>query len=85
MPKRTNDGVSKRCQHKRWGDCPDPWWFNLYHRGREHRYSLTKLAEARGEKPPVTKEDALAWRDRLRGEIRAGTFVDPATAAPQPS
>jgi hypothetical protein len=79
MPKRTNDGIKKRCAHKRktWNDCACPWWFGFYHGGREYRYSLTKLALVRGEKPPRAKDDAILWRDRLRSEIGAGTFVDP--------
>lgn len=79
MPKRTNDGIKKRCAHKRktWNDCTCPWWFGFYHGGREYRYSLTKLAIARGEQPPASKDEAVVWRDRLRTEIGAGTFVDP--------
>lgn len=86
MPKRTNDGIKKRCAHKRktWNDCACPWWFEFFH-GRPYRYSLTKLAAARSEPPPRTKEDAITWRDRLRGEIRAGTFVDPDTAPATPA
>jgi integrase len=81
MPKRTHDGLKKRCAHKRksWNDCDCPWWFGFHHGGREYRYSLTKLALARVEKPPVTKDDALVWRDRLRTEIGGGTFVEPDT------
>ena len=81
MPKRTHDGLKKRCSHKRktWPDCACPWWFGFHHDGREYRYSLTKLARSRGEKPPKAKDDAIVWRDRLRSEIRGGTFVDPDT------
>ena len=45
--------------------------------GRETRYSLDKVARARNEQPPATKGEAVGWRDRVRGEIRTGTFVDP--------
>jgi integrase len=87
MPRRTNDGIKKRCTHKRktWNDCACPWWFGFHHGGREYRYSLTKLAHARGEKAPVSKDDALGWRDRLRDEIRGGTFIDPDTLPPKPA
>ena len=83
MPKRTNDGLKKRCAHKRktWNDCACPW-FGFHYGAREYRYSLTKLAHARREKPPVSKEQATGWRDRLRSEIRAGMFVDPDEAPP---
>lgn len=86
MPKRTNDGVKKRCAHKRksWNDCACPWWFRFYHGGREYAFSLTKIAHARGEEAPKSREQAITWRDRLRSEIRAGTFVDP-DAAPAPA
>lgn len=84
MPKRTNDGLKKRCGHKRktWTDCSCPWWFGFHHDGREYRYSLTKLANARRQEPPKSKDDAITWRDRLRAEIRSGAFVDPDTASP---
>jgi len=87
MPKRTNDGLKKRCAHKRktWNDCACPWWFGFHHGGREYRYSLTKLALARGEKAPLSKDDALGWRDRLRDEIRGGTFIDPETLPVTPA
>lgn len=83
MPKRTNDGIKKRCAHKRktWNDCACPWWFRFYHGGREYAFSLTKIAHARGEDPPKSRELAITWRDRLRSEIRAGTFVEPDAAA----
>jgi integrase len=44
----------------------------------EYRLSLDVVARARNEPPPVGTTEAKAWRDRLRGEIRAGTFRDPA-------
>ncbi|MGH9239868.1 MAG: tyrosine-type recombinase/integrase [Vicinamibacterales bacterium] len=84
MPKRTNDGLKKRCAHKRktWSDCACAWWFGFHCSGREYRYSLTKLAAARQEPPPRSKDDAIVWRDRLRAEIRGGTFVDPDVIVP---
>jgi integrase len=79
MPKRTNDGVWKRCgcgKH-RWPKCPHGWYFNFYQGGRSHRYSLEAIARHRGQEPPANKIEATTWRDRIRGEIRAGTFSDP--------
>jgi integrase len=86
MSARSHDGLKKRCQHKRstWPDCRCPWWFNCFHDGRHYRFSLTKLAQALNEPPPRSKAEAIAWRDRLRGEIRGGTFVDPFTAVEAP-
>jgi integrase len=83
MPKRTHDGLKKRCAHKRktWTDCACPWWFGFHHGGTEYRYSLKKLAQARGLEPPKSKDEAIVWRDRLRAEIRSGTFVEPADQA----
>lgn len=84
MPKRVHDGVKKRCgcRRKRWSTCPHPWHFNFYHGGVEHRLSLDHVARARSERPPRTKHDATTWRDRLRAEIRAGTFRDREEPAP---
>jgi len=75
MPKRTHDGVKKRCDcsKRRWPKCSDPWWFTF--RPKEYRYSLDKIASARQEPAPTSKSDAVKWRDRLRNEIRFGTFA----------
>ena len=74
MPKRTHDGIKKRCDcpRKQWPKRPHPWHFSFHHGGHEHRYSLDKIAKSRGERPPTSKSEATAWRDRLRNEIRAG-------------
>lgn len=83
MPTRTNDGLKKRCScgRKKWPTCHHPWHFGFHHGGTEHRLSLDKVARARGERPPRTKADANGWRDRLRADIRAGTFP---VRAPEP-
>ena len=49
MPKRTHDGIKKRCDcpKKQWAKCCHPWWFNFHHGGREHRYSLDTIAHSR--------------------------------------
>ena len=82
--RKTNDGIRKRCDCPRrsWAKCPHGWHFGFHHDGREHRYSLDKIARSRGQRPPASKTEAEAWRDRLRNEIRTGTFVDP--DAPKP-
>jgi hypothetical protein len=87
MPKRTNDGVRKRCgcSRRQWPKCAHPWHFSFHHGGHEYRYSLDTIARARNERPPTTKGEAVSWRDRLRGEIRTGTFVDPDAPVPAAS
>ncbi len=81
MPTRVHDGVRKRCAcgRQRWSKCKHPWHFRFHHGDREYRYSLDAIARARGEPPPASKLEAVAWRDRLRTEIAAGTFTDPTT------
>ncbi len=89
MPRKLHDGIRKRCDcaRRQWAKCVHPWHFGFHYGDREYRYSLDKVARARGEQPPTTKSDAAIWRDRLRSEIRAGRFVDPdapAVAPPAP-
>ena len=86
MPKRTHDGIRKRCTcgSRAWAKCPHPWHFGFHFRGTEHRYSFEAIARARGEQPPVGLTEARTWRDRLRAEIRSGTFVDVAPPAQPP-
>lgn len=87
MPRKVHDGIRKRCDclRRQWPKCAHPWHFSFHHHGREHRFSLDVVARARGELPPTTKGDAVAWRDRLRHEIHAGTFVDPTVPTPPPA
>lgn len=91
MPKVIHDGLKKRCPVSRqtgkrcarrdWPKCPHAWHFSMMHNGQEYRVSLDVEAKKRGEPPPRSKSEAATWRDRLRGEIRAGTFnVAPAPA-----
>ena len=84
MPRRINAGLKKRClcPRQRWPKCGHGWHFGFNCHGREWRYSLDKIASLRGELEPRTKADALAWADRLRGEIRSGR--DP-VSAPAPT
>lgn len=90
MPKRTHDGLLKRCAcgRTKWAKCSHPWWFSFHYadtaaatvdgrrtrRPAEHRYSLSRIARARGERAPTTRGEALIWRDRIRNEIRTGRF-----------
>ncbi len=84
MPKRTNDGLKKRCAcgRKKWTKCRHPWHFGFHYGGREHRYSLTQIAKMRGERSPATKGDAVIWRERLCAEIRNGTDPEQPASAP---
>ncbi len=84
MPKRTHDGLRKRCTcgPRKWAKCHHPWHFSFYHHGTEHRCSLDVVARARHEPPPEGTTEAKAWRDKLRGEIRGG--ADPTLAVPTP-
>ena len=89
MPRTVHDGIRKRCAcgPRKWSKCQHPWHFSFHHGGHEHRYSLEVVARARGEQPPVGKTEAVAWRDRLRGEIRSGVLgrVDVVTVATTPA
>lgn len=80
MTRHSNDGLYKRCDCSRrsWSKCGHPWHFD-YYRGKKFRFSLDKVARARGEQPPRSKGDAEGLRNRLRVEIDGGTFVDPNT------
>jgi integrase len=84
MPRKVHDGIRKRCRcsRRQWSKCPHPWHFSLHHGRKEYRYSLDKVAHARGEIAPTSKSEAAEWRDRLRSEIRAGTFIDRGTQVP---
>lgn len=74
-----NDGLKKRCrcQRRNWAKCPHAWHFGFQYGGKEHRVSLHRYAG----KPPgycMLKTEAESLRDKLRSEIRGGTYVDPA-------
>jgi integrase len=86
MPRKVHDGLRKRCDcaRRQWAKCVHPWHFGFHHRGREYRYSLDVIAQARGEQSPTTKSDAAKWRDQLRAEIRSGRFIEPDTPPPVP-
>ncbi len=84
MPRRTDDGIRKRCAcgRRRWLKCKHPWHFSYHRDGHQYRYSLDVIARDRGEPPPRTRLEATQWRDRLRTELRAGTFRTPGSVAP---
>ena len=78
-----NDGLRKRCRCARpqWAKCAHPWYLSYQWRGTRYRVSLDRLLgrQLHG------KTEADAEADRLRGEIRAGTFHNEATPPPAAS
>jgi integrase len=86
MPRRTHDGLKKRCRcaARQRTKCRHPWHFSFHWHGREYRYSLDVIARARNELAPRGRGEAEAFRDRLRDEIRTGEFVDPTTGPSTP-
>lgn len=75
-----NNGLFKKCEHRRrdWPTCGDPWYMNFAHKGQSHRINLYKYADkARGYEMPKTEAETL--RDRIRAEIREGTFQSSGT------
>ena len=78
---RDNGGLKKRCgcPRRQWSKCAHPWHFGFAHNGKEHRWSLHKVAG----KPVgywMSKTEAQAIADRLRSDIRAGSLADSGTA-----
>ena len=80
MTRHHHDGLRKRCgcPRLRWSKCAHPWYLAYQWRGQRHRVSLDRLVgrQLRG------KTEADAEADRIREEIRAGTFQTGATPAP---
>lgn len=76
MPKnrQNNNGLRKicGCSRRKWAKCSHDWHFNFKPRGgRAWRFSLDVELDRRLK----NKEEAQIEADRIRGEIRAGTFV----------
>ena len=74
MKRHHNNGLKKRCgcPRRTWAKCPHPWHLQFFHKGRDHRFSLSRMVRTLGEPIPASKTEAKALADRLRGEIRAG-------------
>lgn len=75
---RDNGGLKKRCgcPRRQWSKCAHPWHFGFKSAGKEHRWSLHRVAD----KPRgywMSKSEAEAIRDRLRAEIREGKLDSP--------
>lgn len=86
MIRHSNSGLYKRCPcpRRQWLKCAHSWHFDFF-KGRKFRFSLDKIARARSEALPRCKGDAESLADRVRSEIRLGTFRDPnVKQAPEP-
>ena len=70
--RKRNDGIRKRCgcARKNWPKCPHPWHFNYKHGEVHYRFSLDREVGRRIE----GKTEAEAEAERIRTEIRSGTF-----------
>lgn len=72
--RRSNNGLRKRCDcpRRNWAKCPHDWHFNFKPRGgTPWRFSLDVEVGRRMK----NKEEAKTEADRIRTEIRAGTYV----------
>ncbi len=84
-----NRGIRKTCgcARRKWPACPHDWHFNFSHRpegaakAMPYRFSLDRHIGKRIE----TREDAEAHADRIRTEIRAGTFTLKPASPPAPA
>lgn len=86
MTRHRNGGLKKRCgcPRRTWAKCSHPWHFGYYHKGREHRRSLSLFARALGEEVPTSKTEAKELADRLRALIRAGNNPVSVSQEPDP-
>ena len=80
---RDNGGLKKRCgcPRRQWAKCVHSWHFGFKYAGKEHRWSLHKVAN----KPSgywMSKSEAEGIRDRLRAQIREGALNDGTALAP---
>jgi integrase len=69
-----NNGIRKicECSRRNWSKCAHSWYFNFKPRGGQaYQFSL----DVEINDHLATKEDAKREADRIRTEIRAGTFV----------
>jgi integrase len=70
--KHTNDGLRKICECPRrvWAKCEHAWHFNFKWAGADYRFSLDKLLK----REVRSKTEATQEAQRIRDEIKAGTF-----------
>ena len=98
-PYRRLGGLYKRCRcgRKAWTKCAHPWTFDFHRKTctcptsrrcphwskNRVRVSLHKVAD----KPlsyAMSKSEAAAWRDKLRADMRVGSFARIGTRDPRP-
>jgi integrase len=75
-----NGGLCKRCPcpRRNWSKCNHPWYFNFAYDGQSYRFSLHKqFNKPRGYW--MSKTEAEAIRDKVRAQIREGTFQSSGT------
>ena len=77
MKRHRNDGLTKRCDCRRrdWAKCGHPWHLAFMWQRQHYRWSLGARI--------TSKTEAKAEADRIRDQIRAGTF-GPQAASPAP-
>ena len=82
MTRHRNDGLRKRCRcpRRQWAKCGHPWHLNFKWGGVHYRVSVDRYV---GHHVGGGKTAARQAADRIREEIRSGTFV--ATSDPRPA
>ena len=76
-----NKGLRKvcACPRRKWAKCDHSWYLNFrYRKGKHHRISLDKHALGKH----LSKDEAEALADDLRGAIRRGEYPPPPAPAP---
>jgi integrase len=83
MTRHDNDGLRKLCgcSRRKWPKCDHPWHINFAFRGQPHRYSLDQLLSPKRIR---AKTEAQAEAERIRSEIRNGTFRKPGATDDRP-
>ncbi len=83
MTRHHNDGLRKicGCPRRTWAKCRHPWHFSFKWQGTHYRFSLDRQLG----RHVAGRTQADAESERLRTEIRAGRFRQPAAPAQEPS
>jgi integrase len=83
MPRNRNDGLRKvcGCPPAAKTKCRHGWRMNFKWKGVHHRYALDRLLAPRKVR---SKTEAEYEAERIRTEIRAGTFREPGAPDPGP-
>lgn len=80
--RQRNGGLRKvcGCPRRTWAKCDHGWRMNFKWKDVHHRYALDRIVG----KPIRSKTEADTEADRIRTEIRAGTFRRPGEEPPAP-